>query len=129
MAKKIALLLLPVILVMGAPCATTYRILRVDLKTDSSLGVFTRNGKTFGYIVGVAYTIEATSDGGGKSQFTSDFWVTPPRESFPTLANIKNAVRADAVSKGAKEKMDSALIRGSIDAQPFIPVFGEDVGF
>lgn len=126
--KKLLFLFAFIISASNLSAATTYKIVKVDLKTDSLLGTFISNGRTFGAIVGAAYVLEATSDSGEKTRFTSDFWLATPRLSLPSLANIKAAVRDDAISKKAKDQMDSALIRTSIDIQPFIPVLGEDAG-
>ncbi len=107
--------------------ATSYRILKVDLKTDSSLGTFISSSTVLGAIIGVGYVLEATT-GTLKTSFSSDFWLNSPQLSLPSLTNLKTAIRNDATSKNAKARMDSDLIKAAVDAQPFIPVLGEDPG-
>lgn len=108
--------------------ATTYKIMKADLKTDTSLGTFVSNGTTFGFITGIGYTLETTNDAGQKTRFSSDFWLNTPRNDLPTLNQLKAAIKADAISKNAKQKMDVDLAKAAVDSQPFIPVFGEDAG-
>jgi len=112
--------------------APAYRISNVDLKTDSTFGTFLVSTTTYGAIVGIGYTIDA-QDSGRRTRFTSDFWLDPPRLTLPTVNQLRTMIRNDAVSKGAKAKMDADLVKVAIDIDepevPIIAIVGEDPGF
>lgn len=109
--------------------ATAYKVMHVDLKTDTSLGTFTDGPRIYGAIIGVAYTLEATNDAGKKSMFSSDFFLTTPQLALPTVNALKMAIRNDAASKSAKVAMDASLAKDAVNTRSVIPIFGEDIGF
>ena len=87
----------------GSPlmAAKSYKLVDVDFVTDSSFGTFVFNGDTIGYIIGGDYMVrvEDSAVPGVIYYFSGRVSVTP-RNSIPTLTQIRNAVKSHAVDAG-----------------------------
>lgn len=91
--------------------ATTYTIINIKYHHDSDLGTFVDNGTTYGYIDRVYYLIQADNETHKAVLGSFVNRESNPLSSFPNQTALKNAIRADAISKTLGASLRIELLR------------------